>query len=340
NYVEASRIIMENGRFTGLELRNTINGEEKRIHGKVLVNATGPFINSFLSEQGLLEKPFLRPTKGVHIILPHEAFPVSHAITFSSAVDGRVMFILPWHGYTLIGTTDTAGNPEEDKEATPKDIEYILNSIQGISNTYHPEKSQIINAYAGWRPLVAEEKKESDISRTHRIWIHPGGIVSIGGGKLTTYRRMAYDCIQKILHHFPLSPKKNLRTDRIPLPGAEGLTLPIKVFEEVPFPFGNRQKILEKYLRKEEGEKRLDSQVALTKGEILFYLYEEMALTPSDILERRTSLALKRPDYGVSLLDPILEVMEKEMGWGKEERERQKKAYMRLVEEKQKWKKS
>ena len=188
----------EHGRVNGAVVRDVGTGALKEVKAHVVINATGPWTDDTLSMSGSRGGKLLRPTKGVHIVVPSEKLPVQHAVVCFHPTDERVLFALPWGDCTYVGTTDTdyEGDPS-DVAATLEDVDYLL----GASNVYFPEhqiaRKDVISTWAGLRPLISPDANgelsdvaESKVSREHQIIVGQDGMLTIAGGKLTTFRRM------------------------------------------------------------------------------------------------------------------------------------------------------
>lgn len=218
------------GTLNRLELQDMLDGAAASVAARTVVCAAGPWADDVLRRGGSTRKP-LRPTKGVHIVLPRERIPIDAAVVLQNAVDRRVMFALPYFEHTVVGTTDTiyAADPGEVR-ATGDDVEYLLE----VANAHFPDArvtdEDIISNWAGVRPLVAQDDNDSPgaISREHRIDVMLHGWVTIAGGKLTTYRKMASECVDRVAELLaerggPL-PAAPAPTAHIPLPGGVGLS--------------------------------------------------------------------------------------------------------------------
>ncbi len=228
NYAKALKVITKDSKVTGLKVKDLITGEEIEVSTKFVVVAAGPWNNRVLQSLGvdtpLKQQLRLRPTKGTHVVVQRDRLPVDHALVMISPIDQRVMFVIPWHNATVIGTTDTdfEGDPAT-VVATIDDVDYILKT----ANHYFPEAGlthdDVIATWSGLRPLIDEgEGRPSEISRTHKIAVDLSGIAAIGGGKLTTFRVMAKDMVDKILPYLGRSDVRKSPLKHVPLPYAHG----------------------------------------------------------------------------------------------------------------------
>ena len=227
-YMTVDALLRDDGRVQGARLRDLLTGAEGTVRAHLVVNATGPWCDAVRRLEDPGAEPVLRPTKGVHVMVRRERLGHEAAITLTSPIDGRVMFVLPWGDFSYIGTTDTDTTESPDKvRATAEDVIYLLRSANAAFPNARLTESDVLATWAGLRPLVApgQHLGASQISREHVILTGPGGMLTIAGGKLTTYRAMAAQLVQhavSALHALdgrarPPAPP----TDEEPLPGGE-----------------------------------------------------------------------------------------------------------------------
>ena len=225
NYVEGIEFLYANNegkeKISGILCRDTLTQETFQLHAKQVINAAGPWVDELRKNNGSLSGKHLHLTKGVHIVLPHEVFPVRQSVYFDSP-DGRMIFAIPRGKITYVGTTDT--DYQGDKHhprTTQEDVQYLLQAINHLFPEVEVKKESIISSWAGLRPLVHEAgKSASEISRKDEIFFSDTGLISIAGGKLTGYRKMGQrvvDAALKALERKPISSK----THRITLCGGE-----------------------------------------------------------------------------------------------------------------------
>lgn len=225
-------VVGEDGRVAGAVVEDQFTGERKTVRARCVVNATGPWTDRTIELNAAEHHPLLRPTKGVHIVVDRQKVPVRQAVTLFHPEDRRVLFAIPWGDRTYFGTTDTdfSGDPS-DVIASSEDVDYLL----AASNHHFPnhpiDRDDVICTWAGLRPLIAPDGgpnvAESKISREHHILVGEDGLVTIAGGKLTTYRRMSAEVVDTVVDMLRLQQAlppqlKEARTDVHPLPGAVG----------------------------------------------------------------------------------------------------------------------
>src|SRR4051812_47239073 len=221
----------ENGGIAGVHVKVRLTGESRLAACRVVVPAAGAWTDEMIRRFEIpMERPLLRRTKGVHIVLPRERLPLARAITLISPVDKRVMFAIPWRERTVLGTTDTDFTGSADEVAADADdVKYLCDSGNGYFPGANLTPEDVIATWAGLRPLIAAPPNvdESEISREHEVFTKNDGLVIIAGGKLTTYRRMAREAVNKTLELMrdlgeTVEPKHE-NTKTRPLPGAAGI---------------------------------------------------------------------------------------------------------------------
>jgi glycerol-3-phosphate dehydrogenase len=236
NYAEVTSLMKPDGRVRGAVVRDALSGATGTVRALVVVNAAGPWVDALRRLDERDAPPVLRPSKGAHVAVPRARLGHTRAVTLTSPLDGRVMFVLPWGELSYIGTTETeeTGSPEESW-ASGADVVYLLRS----ANAYFPQARlaprDVVSTWAALRPLLAPDRVVSAtaVSREHRVLESPSGLVTIAGGKLTTYRVMARDVVDLVarrLHELDGRPEPpRPATDRLPLSGGETTDLEVLV---------------------------------------------------------------------------------------------------------------
>jgi glycerol-3-phosphate dehydrogenase len=353
NYVQATALEREEQRVVGVHFRDLLSGRTGVLRARVVVNAAGPWCDELRAMTSL--PPMLRPTKGVHIVLPHHRLPVTNIVIFFH--NDRSLFAVPKEGWTYVGTTDTdyRGDPGQAR-TDADDVAYLLKAV----NTTFPGRAvvpgDIVSTWAGVRPLVAEEgaPTPSDVSRDYEIKNELPGLVSIAGGKLTTYRSMAQDLLDRLVagegRRLDWSPRPCCTAD-LPLPGGdfqdfesysegavaaleEGWGLSPTVASRLVRTHGTEHvKILAYGLRDKGLLEPLTSRVAVLRAEALYTVEEEMAVTLEDFLARRTDLMLFDPSgkKGLDAAPPAARLMGGVLGWGWRARREQLRRYGEAV---------
>ncbi|HLG04987.1 MAG TPA: glycerol-3-phosphate dehydrogenase/oxidase, partial [Gemmatimonadales bacterium] len=200
NYVRAVRLLEEEGRIVGAALRDELTGATGEATARLVINATGPWTDAVRRLEDPAAKPILRLTKGSHVQVPQARIGHRHAILFASPIDRRPLFILPWGDWTYLGTTDVETDESPDA-ALPSEEEviYLLRSANFLYPEAHLGTEDVVATWSGLRPLLAAEPGTpvTKVSREHRIVRGPGGMLTIAGGKLTTFRRMAEEVVNR-----------------------------------------------------------------------------------------------------------------------------------------------
>jgi glycerol-3-phosphate dehydrogenase len=293
NHAEVIALTREsaNGPVDGAVVRDLLGGAEIRVQARVVLNATGPWTDEVLQLEGTPTGPAVRGTKGVHIAVPAARVGNRSAVTMLSPDDGRVMFALPAGTHTIIGTTDTATteHPHEVRAARA-DVRYLLAACNRFFPAARLTEDDVVAAWAGIRPLVASTNKgnPSSASREHAITTTAGGVVTITGGKLTTYRAMAEQCVDVVVHRVGRAVRK-CDTAKAPLPGERVAASATDV--------------------------RLDDALPWREQDVDHAVRHEFAETLCDVMIRRTTLAFARKDQGRALAPRIAERMAAVLHW-------------------------
>ena len=220
NYSEFIKPIYENAQLAGAEVKDLLTEKSYEIRAKCVVNATGPWVDLLRKKDNSLKGKRLQLTKGVHLVVPYERFPLKQAIYFD-VKDGRMIFAIPRQGKTYIGTTDTVYNEDINEPiATTKDAKYILKAVNSMFPKLKLSMQQIESSWAGLRPLIHEDgKSPSELSRKDEIFISESGLISIAGGKLTGYRKMAERIVNRVVVKIG-AKVSSCNTTQIPVFGA------------------------------------------------------------------------------------------------------------------------
>jgi glycerol-3-phosphate dehydrogenase len=362
NYVQATSLEPEeqrpdgrlSGRVVGVRFRDVLSGRSNLLRASIVVNAAGPWCDELRALTNL--PPMLRPTKGTHVVLPHQRLPVTNVVIFFH--NDRGLFAVPKDDWTYVGTTDTDyhGDPGRARvDAT--DVAYVLEASNAAFPGLNLVPSDIVSCWAGVRPLVAEEgaPTPSDVSRDYEIKNELPGLISIAGGKLTTYRSMAQDLLDRLVagegRRLGWSPRPCSTAD-LPLPGGdfqdfdsysegavaaleEGWGLPPAVASRLVRIYGTEHvKILAYALRDKRLLEPLTPGVAVMRAEALYAVEEEMAVTLEDFLNRRTDLMLFDPSgkKGLDAAAPAVRLMGGLLGWGWRARREQLRRYRQAVD--------
>lgn len=202
NYAKVTSLLKdENEKISGVTAKDVIDGEEFLLKSKMVINATGVFVDDILKMNSNTKDPIVTTSQGIHLVLDRSFFRGDHALMIPSTSDGRVLFAVPWHGHLLVGTTDT---PLDSASMEPVALESEISFVLENLSTYlekKPSRKDILSVFAGLRPLVVPEKEKGtkEISRDHKLMTSPSNLITITGGKWTTYRKMAEDTIDEAI---------------------------------------------------------------------------------------------------------------------------------------------
>jgi glycerol-3-phosphate dehydrogenase len=329
-YSQVTAIEHDAGQITGLSYRDTLTGQTATIRPRTIVNASGPWVDDVLATTDRKCKRFIGGTKGSHIVVSRFAGAPREAFYVEAAADGRPFFILPWNGLFLIGTTDIRYNGDlASIRASREEVDYLLDETNRVFPDAQLTSADVHYAYAGVRPLPYREKgPESAITRKHIIKTHrkiADGLFSIIGGKLTTYRNLAEQAVDKVGK--ALGRKLPVcRTDDTILPGAWGLDearealvavdkLSDAGVERLLRVYGGRAKgIASLVTARPDLGRFIDDRASVPAAEIAFVIAEEMPKTLTDIVYRRMMIGLDA-DQGRPMYKKIAAIAAAEFGW-------------------------
>jgi glycerol-3-phosphate dehydrogenase len=331
NHTAAIGFLRNGGRIAGIRLRCELNGETVEVGASVVVNAAGPWVDSVLGAAGKV-RPQLGVTKGVHIVVDYRGRGPRHAVYAEARSDHRPFFIIPWRGYHLVGTTDTRyDGPPEAVAATPGEMEYLFDEANALLENTPLSAEDVLYGYGGLRPLPASNgQREGAITRRHLIRDHAGdgnaGLLSIIGGKLSTYRSLAGQALDRI--------ERQLRGRRITTGGSgrrtEPATRPIhgvtEVLRQLSPPrldylraaYGPRLQALVELLRDQPAlATPLCAHGPELEAQVVLAAREEQAVSLADVLLRRTGAGWN-VCHGLDSSRRVGELLARELGWQKE----------------------
>lgn len=329
NYFRVSQLLKTEGHITGIEAIDEISGQTYRIQASVVINATGVFADSILRMDDPGAAPIVMPSQGVHLVVNKSIFPAREALMIPKTKDGRVLFAVPWHNAVVIGTTDT---PRERIEEEPKALDEEINFILDQFNRYREkpiDRSKVSAVFAGLRPLVKVRgtKNTAALSRDHTILISKSGLLSIIGGKWTTYRKMAKDAVDRSILMGELPPVK-CRTGKLRLHGYD----PDIDYDDNLSVYGSdAAKILELMANNPELQERVHPDYPYTKGEVVWSIRHEMALQAEDILARRSRLLYLDARAALQAAPEVVSLMAKELGRSEDWQQEQLTRFQQLA---------
>ena len=278
-----------NGKLNGVTAIDNETHKEYKLNTKVVINATGVFTDDILKMDNVNAKDMVRPSQGIHLVLDRSFLPGKDAIIIPKTADGRVLFLVPWHNRVVVGTTDTL---LDSHSLEPKPLEKEINFILETANTYLNKtvtKENVLSIFAGLRPLAAPKnssEKTKEISRSHKIIVSESDLITITGGKWTSYRRMAQDTMKKVIALGKL-PYTVCVTKHLNIHGADGSADDTNHL----YIYGTDQQAIEQLiLESPELGQKLHPRLEFLKAEVVWAITNEMARTVEDVLARRVRI--------------------------------------------------
>lgn len=309
NYCGVVGLDKENDLITGVRAKDQHSGEQLEISAKVVINATGVFSDDIMQMDEPKAKKLIKPSQGVHIVLEKRFLDSPHAIMVPHTTDGRVLFAVPWNDYVVVGTTDTQMDETlVEPLALEEEIEFILENA-GAYMTVPPKRSDIKSVFSGLRPLAAPEDNGAatkEISRHHKVTVSTSGLVSILGGKWTTYRKMAEDIINTAQSVGGL-PERACITQNLPIHGYDynsDWSDPLHVYGT------DAEKIR---AIDSEGNESLSKDLYVSPNQIRWAVREEMAQTVEDVLARRNRALFLNAKESIHIAPQVAQIMAEEM---------------------------
>jgi glycerol-3-phosphate dehydrogenase len=313
------------------------DGDEVEVRADVVVNAAGVWTDDVRALDEPSHPHSIRPAKGIHITVPWTKVRNDIAVVVPVAKDRRSVFVVPWGDLTYVGTTDTDyDGPLDDPECAPEDVAYLLRALNAVI-TDAVREDDVLGTWAGLRPLLrtAANDRTADLSRRHAVRRSEGGLVTVTGGKLTTYRRMAADTVDEV--DAVLGKRRRCRTKRLKLIGADGYEDPPETnepsrHEHLAHRYGTEGAEVEALVDREPalGEPLVPGLPYL-KAEAVHAVRSEMARTLDDVLTRRTRARLLARDDSAAAAEDAAVLVGRELGWDGAERARQVKEYRAAV---------
>ncbi len=305
NHVEVVDLTKRDGRVAGAAVEDRLEpgAEPIEVAARVVINATGPFVDAVRRLDDPAAPDMLKTSSGIHVVLPASFSPPGTGLLIPKTEDGRVLFLLPWLGHTLVGTTDNPAPVEADPVASEEDVEYVLRHVRRYFDM-PVERSDVLSVWSGLRPLVedGEAAGTARLSRDHVIVTSDSGLVTVTGGKWTTYRSMAEDAVDVAVEVGALAPERGSATMDLPLVGATGYTedgperlaaefgLPDDVARHLDRAYGDRAAAVARLAAAGLGE-RLAPGHPYLEAEVVHARDHELACTADDVLARRLRLS-------------------------------------------------
>lgn len=300
------------GKINGVVAKDTESGLEYKLNAAVVINATGVFSDAVLKLDNISAKTSIRPSQGIHLVFDKSYLPGNDAIMIPKTEDGRVLFLVPWHNKVVVGTTDTLLNSHS---LEPKPLEQEIDFILQTANKYLNKKAirkDVLSIFAGLRPLAApndNSEKTKEISRSHKIIVSSSGLITITGGKWTTYRRMAQDTINKVIALKKL-PKLKCKTKDLLIHGANGIVDRSNHL----YIYGTDQTLIADLITENPDlSVRLHPRLQFTKAEVVLAVRNEMARTIDDVLARRVRVLFLDAKAAIEIAPLVGELIREEL---------------------------
>jgi glycerol-3-phosphate dehydrogenase len=354
NYAKAEELLYENGKVVGVVVIDQISGEKWNVRAKKVVNAAGPWVDTIREIDGSKKGKRLHLTKGVHLVIDGKRFPLKQAIYFDTP-DGRMVFAIPRDGKTYVGTTDTNYQGDiANPKMTLEDRDYILRAANFMFPTLNLTGKDVESSWAGLRPLIHEDgKSPSELSRKDEIFISESGLLTIAGGKLTGYRKMAeriVDLVAAQLKEEGQGSYPGCTTDRIRLSGGdvggsarfEGFVKE-KVKEGVNVGLSEQEAelLVRRYgsnasriyaLIGERGEEANAARLSkYVFGSLVYAIEEEMTTTPEDYFVRRTGALYFDMNWVKRWKEPVIAYMAQKLNWNEAETKQHRERLEQLM---------
>lgn len=315
NYCKVEGLLKnEEGIISGVRMRDMESDKVHQIEAKTVINATGVFADAVKQMDEPDVKPMIQPSQGIHLVVSKDFLPDKYAIMVPQTKDGRVMFAVPWHDKVVLGTTDTMKEvPELEPQAQEKEIDFILETA-GQYLTKQPKRQDVLAVFSGLRPLAKPEgdgKSTKEISRHHKVMISQSGLITIIGGKWTTYRKMAEDTVDNAILIGAL-PERKCLTQNLPIYGFDKnldiTTDPLAVYGT------EKYQLLELEEEQPALAEFLSDSLPLRKSQVIWAVRHEMARTVEDMLSRRVRGLFLDAAESFRIAPEVAKIMASEMG--------------------------
>ncbi|RDA94285.1 hypothetical protein CP533_0576 [Ophiocordyceps camponoti-saundersi (nom. inval.)] len=343
----------DDGRICGVRARDLMDGDEDSfsVRARGVVNATGPFTDAVERMDDPDRKPIVAPASGAHVMLPGSLCPNGMGILDAQSADGRVVFVLPWQGKTVAGTTDNTCSVEREPVARRDDVDFILAAVgKLLGSESAPTRDDVLATWSGIRPLVKDPNaagKTEALVRSHLVTVSSSGLLTCTGGKWTTYRQMAQDAVDEAIRVFDLKPRVmtlpdisglglegittdgSCRTRHVPVIGAHGYSsnLPAQLMEtygveadvahHLSTNYGDRAWAVLADAPTSSITARLSPSFPFIEAEIRHAVRAEAACTAADVISRRMRLAFLDVDEALRALPRVIDVMARELSWSR-----------------------
>ena len=329
NYTAVTALIKERGKIVGVVAEEEWSALRFEIRAKSVINATGVFVDGILDMDDPASPAMVMPSQGVHLVIDKKFFPGTHALMIPKTRDGRVLFALPWHDRVVVGTTDTPlDSISEDPVALEEEIEFIISHFNDY-NEKRIDRKDVLSVYAGLRPLVKSTNADSTAlaSRDHTILVSPSGLVTITGGKWTTYRKMANDAVNNAAFISKLPVVKSAtRSLRL-----HGYTREVKYGDFLSV-YGSDAAVIKAWMNEDPMlSVKVHPDHEYRRAEVVWSVNMEMAMTVEDILSRRCRMLLLDARAAIEAAPIVARIMAPLLGKDKEWEEQQVQQFREMA---------
>jgi glycerol-3-phosphate dehydrogenase len=331
NYMKVVGLVKDgDGKICGVNVTDIEDEQDYTLYARAVVNATGVFVDEVLQMNSSADKPMVRPSQGVHVVLDNSFLKGKNALMIPSTEDGRVLFAVPWHGHLLVGTTDTPLEKHSLEPIAMKDeVDFILKTLRQYL-VKKPEEKDVLSVFAGLRPLAAQGNKNGktkEISRSHKLITASSGLITITGGKWTTYRKMAEDTVNEIIRVAGLT-NVPCKTATLKIHGYSDNGIHadhLHIYgSDAPF------------IRALAGERpelnwKLHDTFPHTGAEVVWAVRREMARTVEDVLARRLRILFLNARAAAEMAPEVARLMARELGFDSTWQQKQVKEFSLLA---------
>ena len=348
NYAEVTSFLSENGKVYGARVHDRLGDQEYTVRARHIVNATGVYSEQVEELTDAEPMVHVEPSKGVHLVFSRDDIKMGDdAIVLPETDDKRILFIVPWESRVVFGTTDTGSGDLDHPTTNQDEVQYLLHHLNRYLSL-NLTADDIVSTYAGYRPLVKPRnanQSSARLSRSHVVLQSPSGLVTIVGGKLTTYRRMAQDTVDVLSKRDGMKPVHP--TERLRLQGSAGWTvmqkelaqfgdslgLDAKIIAHLGHSFGTEARNVYELVQADASlGNRLVEDLPYIRAEVIHACRQEMAMTPYDFLARRTSITLEDRDRGLGILNEVADMMAQELSWSPETKQQMIDTYRTSIQ--------
>lgn len=332
NYCVCEELMDNQGRICGAVVRDLTTNERFPVSARVVINCTGPFSDSIRHKSGVKVTDRIVPAQGSHLILAGHYTAAGSGLLIPKTKDGRLLFLLPWHGHTLAGTTDQPAELTSAPAMSSQEQQFMLEELgRYLGKTAAQLQPDVLGSFSGLRPLVRAELggDTKELARTHEIELLRNGLISVMGGKWTTFRAMGKEAIDLAVERFGLEPEYSSRTDDLRLIGyvqdsltyaqslASGHNIPHNIAKRLVEDYGTRAEAV--LAESPEHNKQLIEGENYLESEVIYAVRREFALRPLDVLCRRLRLGMENQQAAQKAVLRVIALMGRELGWSAEQ---------------------